>query len=351
MVRQVRLKENVTDANGNTRGSRVFAFGVHELAKANEVHPVTTAASVGNSLRVIMDELLIGNSLEEIACRGVVDDDAYSRVPLGATPDDVSRCAAADDVLPRTCPDDGRAICICRNPAGCLRDTVTIAEGQPVGILDINQDGGADDTRFIAGSVGIQCGAISVPLDLDMSYWNPSGDQNKPAMGGFDALGPAIVLTPNGPLPTNIACNLTFASDVTDKSGNQVCAPPNGDITIGCTPGDMSQFTFSVEPLTVFPVTFSNNDVGVSRTDPALMALNTLIDTAPANLGRIAITEGGAAFTDFTLALPQPNVLRFTWTNGLQPTTEYKITFPATFSDTYQQGLPAAVTYTFTTGS
>ena len=33
---------------------------------------------------------------------------------------------------------------------------------------------------------------ISQNGDTTGSYWNPSGDQNRPAMGGFDALGPAL---------------------------------------------------------------------------------------------------------------------------------------------------------------
>ena len=84
MVQQVRLKEDFTAAGQTTAvPRRVFAFGTHPMATDAEAHPVTTAASQGNSLRVIMDELLVGNSLEEIACRQVVDDDAYARVPAG----------------------------------------------------------------------------------------------------------------------------------------------------------------------------------------------------------------------------------------------------------------------------
>src|SRR6185436_16776080 len=112
------------------------------------------------------------------------------------------------------------------------------------GVLDVNQDGAADDTRLIAGSVGIKCGSIEVPMDQNASYWNPSGDQNKPAMGGFDALGPALVLAPSGALPTNLDCLLSFAPDIVDKQNVQVCAPPGGDITQDCTPGDVGAFKF-----------------------------------------------------------------------------------------------------------
>ena len=53
-----------------------------------------------------MDELLVGNALEEIACRAVVDDDAFARVPLGATPDDIAKCTVAQDVLKARCIGD-----------------------------------------------------------------------------------------------------------------------------------------------------------------------------------------------------------------------------------------------------
>jgi hypothetical protein len=171
MIRQVRLAERYLDSAMVARTRTVFAFGTHELADPTEVHPVDTALAVGNRLRVVMDELLVGNSLEEIACRGTVDDDTqggefFGRVPDGATPDDVARCAVADDVLRTTCAaSNPRSVCICRRAGGCVRNFGgMVAEGEPVGVLDVNQDGAADDTRFIAGAVGIQCGPISAPI-------------------------------------------------------------------------------------------------------------------------------------------------------------------------------------------
>ena len=41
-----------------------------------------------------------------------------------------------------------------------------------------------------------------------------------------------------------------FATDVTDKSNNQICAPSDGNFkTTSCTPGDVSAFTFKTVPL------------------------------------------------------------------------------------------------------
>src|SRR5512143_1236263 len=80
MIRQVRLKEVATDASGTVTSHRVFAFGTHELATTTDypalgANSMTTAGATGQAIRIIVDELLVGNYLEEIACRGPVDND------------------------------------------------------------------------------------------------------------------------------------------------------------------------------------------------------------------------------------------------------------------------------------
>src|SRR4030095_15056062 len=116
---------------------------------------------------------------------------------IAATPDDVARCSVAKDVLPASCPGSNEhSMCLCHIDAGC-GVTGEIKVNEPVGVKDANQDGAADNTRMMPGAVGLKCGTVDVPIDLNSSYWNPSGDQNVPAMGGFDALGPAIVILPD----------------------------------------------------------------------------------------------------------------------------------------------------------
>lgn len=351
MIQQVRLKEISENASGGTVTKRVFAFGTHDLAAAGDypalgANSMTTAAPTGQQLRIIMDELLVGNNLEEIACRAPVDDDAYDFVPYGTTPDDIAKCAVARDVLPGSCPGTlEHAVCICKIEGGC-GDTPM---GGPVGVLDVNQDGAADDTRFIAGAVGILCGSIDVPIDVNNTYWNPSGDQNKPAMGGFDALGPALVVAPTDALPTNLRCNLTFSPAVVDKQGNQVCAPAGGDITQGCTEGDVSAFEFQTQALDVSNQSFSDGDTGVDRAGPVV-----IVATAPvsaATLGAITVTQGTTPFTGFTVTLPQPQAIRISWTAPLAAMTTYTISVATTLADTYGQTLVMPVTYTFTTGA
>src|SRR4051812_15782454 len=76
MLRQVRMNHRVFDANGNSSTRRVFGFGTHELAAVDELKSgqVTDALVVNNNFRLILDELLVGNNLEEIACRSPIDD-------------------------------------------------------------------------------------------------------------------------------------------------------------------------------------------------------------------------------------------------------------------------------------
>jgi len=354
MIQQVRLKEiYAVGSSGATAERTVFAFGSHEMATMADAHDVTTAKARDNKLRIIVDELLVGNNLEEIQCRAQVDSDAYQRVPLGATPDDIARCSVPQDVLPRTCTGP-TAVCVCDNDAGCTVDGETIAKGSPVGVQDLNHDGSADDTRFIAGAVALQCGTINVPLDLDKSYWNPSGTQQVPATGGFDALGPAIVLeTAQNGLPTGQRCELVFADDIVDKQGERICAPAGGNVDAGCTPGDVSAFSFTVETL-AFSAEPQDMATGVSLTEPASFIFNANIDNT--TLGGIVVenvTVGTTlvAGTDFTTAIFQNRTVRVSWPNGLDADTQYRITIPTTVTDMFGQGMPDEKSITFTTGT
>jgi hypothetical protein len=364
MVQQMRFREAYKTASGGITDRRVFGFGTHPDALEAMAHPVTSARVRGNGFRVIMDELLVGNNLEEVGCRANVDGDPYSRVPLGSTPDDVARCATAQDVLPSTCKGD-HAMCLCELDAGCPVTVpgspptmVTVPRGSPVGIDDRNQDGAADDTRLIRDSVGLRCGTINVPIDLDMSYWNPSGNQQVPAMGGFDALGPAIVLVPTAPttqgmpwgLPTNLDCQLVFAPDVVDKQNIQVCAPPNGDILSDCTPGDTSKVSFKTEPL-YFETSVANGATGVPKAEALVVGANTRLDLT--STGGITITAGAVPFTTFTVTFnPMGEALIITpMAPGFAPNTTYTLTVTSGVKDTFGQPAPAPLVVTFTTGA
>lgn len=350
MVRQVRMLETFlpSPTSTNTSERRVFAFGSHPQATDADAHEVRSATATGNGFRVIMDELLVGNNIEEVACRGPVDADQFARVPLGATPDDIARCSAAQDILPRTCAGEF-SLCICENDGGCTVGLETIAKGAPVGVLDINQDGAADETRMIDGAVTVNCGAITVPMDLDASYWNPSGNQQVPAMGGFEALGPALVLLPQRGLPTNIECQLNFSAEVVDKQGLNPCTPAGGDVTGGCTAGDTSGFKFKVEPMS-FESEPRNMATGVSRTEPVVVVANTQLDLTSITAANITVetVPAGGTVPTYTLAVVMKNIT-ITFATPLAVSTMYRVTLTTGVKDTFGQPLPAPYVINFTT--
>jgi len=359
MVQQIRMRELYSIGGVDGLDRVVFGFGTYPDAAPEDEHPVTTALASGNRLRIIVDELLRGNNLEEIACRAeIADNDAFSRVPIGATPDDIARCAVAEDVLPARCPGSNRlSVCLCAKDAGCLaQDGKSVTpKGESVGVADVDSDGAADNTRFIAGAVGIRCGEINVPIDLDMSYWTPSGNQQKPAQGGFDALGPAIVLVP-GPvpaaLPTGTDCGVVFSPEVVDKDGNQVCAPPGGDITAGCTPGDTTAIRFTVEPLR-FAISSVFSATAQSRTADIKIRANVPLDAA--SVATVTVTEDPATnYTQFTAMLgagTASNEITIHWTVGLAASTHYTITLPTTVTDAHHQPAKQPLQIAFTTSA
>jgi hypothetical protein len=354
-IAQVRLRESYTRMGSTTVMARtVFGFGSHPMATSDDEHPVTTASAAGQKLRIIVDELLVGNALEEVQCRGVVDDDAFDSVPIGATPDDIAKCSVAEDTLKVQCTGP-HAVCICHNQGGCG----TVAFGDPVGVLDVNQDGAADNTSFKKGAAGIQCGNIDVPIDLDMSYWNPSGDQQVPAVGGFDALGPAIVLAPQGGyMPTNVTCGLKFADDIVDKQGNKVCAPPMGrpadcvdELALcpvsefTCNPGDVSAFTFKVEPMRLNVLGLVDGAVGIDPTQP--IYINSTVPLDPASIQNVTLTPAPAQAP--VISAPMPIQIKITPTVTFGAATAFTLTIPLTVTDSFGQPAPMAIVIHFTT--
>ncbi len=351
MVRQVRMKETFSNPGStSTSERRVFAFGTHPMASEAEAHPVMSATASGNGFRVIMDELLVGNHLEEIACRAPVDTDAFARVPLGATPDDVARCSAAQDILPRTCGGEN-AVCLCDNDAGCTVGVTMVAKGAPVGVLDINQDGAGDETRLIDGAVTFRCGALTVPMDLDASYWNPSGNQQVPAMGGFEALGPALVMLPQRGLPTNVTCQLEFGADVVDKQGLAPCTPLGGNIEDGCTPGDTTGFTFKVEPMS-FENAPPNMATGVSKTTQVVLLANTQLDMTSVTTSTVVVTTTAPAVVPtYTLSVMMNRNITITFAAPLTGSATYTVTLTTGVKDSFGQPLPTPYVITFTTAA
>jgi hypothetical protein len=389
-IEQVRINE---DPAGSPRPARVFGYGWYPGVTEDIDHHVDSASATDQNLRIIMGKLLLGNYLQQVQCKQPVRIDfdgqptTYDIVPEGATPDDIAKCTEST-VVQQTCHGDN-AICICKLDGGCAGGS--IAEGTAVGITDANADGAADQMRFTPGAVGIHCDGnlssdkIDVPTDLFASYWDPSGFQQAPIVPNvgcdpcYDYLGPAIVLQPIGvgnpataALPTSSTCHLVFSTDVVDKSNQNVCAAANGrppdcdnvnldqcKLDQECTPGDVSNFNFTVEPLSVTIQEFQDGDMGVPRTGQVTVQTHNKVPLDPGSIANITIEEvqaggGTTIYGAYTVTQPpsNSNIVKITWTaaTGLAANTEYIITFKTTFADYYHQGLPAPIVYHFTTG-
>lgn len=332
MVRQIRMDENITSSDGAvTTNPQVFAFGDHELATPTEKgHPVTTA-SPSTKIRVIMDELLVGNYLEQIECF----DGSFSNVPLGATPDDIAACGESRDILAQTCKGE-HAVCL--GPDG------------PIGILDNEPapvgDGAADRHRFIEGAVKIVCGDIIVPLNLSDSYWQPAGNQQKPADAGLGALGPAVFLATQDGLPTGKTCTIQFGDEVVDYQGVRPCAPPNGDVSKDCTPGDTSAIVFGVDKfrmLSSFPTDGQTDITSVAFT------LQFSAKLKPSTAAAIVLKRGATVVP--SMAMAAGSAVTLTVAAPLAANAQHTITIPTTVTDMFGTGQAAEQVITFTTGT
>jgi hypothetical protein len=346
MVQQVFVQEKVVSDTA-TREKFQLAFGDHpeiplpdEDSVNGDDREVVNAVARGTAkLRVVFDEILVGNYLEEIACA----DGSYSPVPIGADPDDIKDCSG---------PDLSRCVAVC------------IGDSGPVGILDENEDGASDETRmrdYGGGELGVSvmCGDQMMPLDREASYYNPSGNQLLPAVPppqNINGLGPALVLVPLDGMKTGAACTLTFRADVKDKDGENVCAPPDGDIDAGCTPGDTSLISFNVEPLSLFSSAPENEETEVALTDPGspdatiLLQFNAAID--PDTVDAITLTDmmGDPVPISATVSADDAAIVTVTVAGGYQAETQYTITIGTGLTDKFGGALPAEITVTFTTG-
>lgn len=324
--------------SGATVTRPVIAYGRHPDATEEEQHPVTTAPVTGQRLQIIVDELLVGRTLEEVRCADQVDEDDFARLPPGTTADDLARCAGPPDQLATSCVGE-RAVCV-------------RADGTPVGILDRvdgtgqpRPDGAPDAFRLIEGAVALRCSAAGfqrdVPADLPTSYWQPSGNQQRledldDGFRGFFLLGPAVVMIPRGPLPVASRCHPVFGDEVVDKSGLRPCAG------VPCDPGDTSAAAFETEPLTTLTLTPPDGTTGVPRNLEIALTTSAPLAAAP----ELSVVPAAPFTVTFSAAAPTRVTIRST--AMLSPQTRF--TFSVVLRDTFGLGPATPLTFSLTTG-
>jgi hypothetical protein len=338
LITQVIVKEHIegVDDDGNPYASddARLAFGSHpDISHDKDDGVVDSALALAGPgqqrIRIVVDELLRGNNLEEIECT----DGSFSRVPLGTTPDDLVRCMGTD-------------------LRHCTGDHVVCGG---IGILDSDSNGTVDQTQFIDGVVTLTCDDAEVPLALDRSYYQPSGNQLLPASQGLNGLGPAIVLAASENLRPQSTCHIAFTSDVVDKDGNQICAPEGGALGGSCDPGDASRISFRIEP---FRFVGSEPATEAEGVDPGLEAVtvgfNASLQADTVNSTVFAVTAGGTAVPGASAAIDEedPTVVKITFAGGMQRSTTYTLTVSggdSGLADIYADSLADAVSISWTT--
>ncbi|MCP4444338.1 MAG: Ig-like domain-containing protein [Myxococcales bacterium] len=339
MVRQVLVTEQITEDTTSLIKVGQLAFGEHADEFFENDDGEVNSAFVLNAqeIRIVLDELVRGSDIEEIGCA----DGSYSPIPRGTTPDDIADCAG---------PVDSLLHCdtVCLNP-----DT-----GAPIGILDEDEDGAADNMRMIDYNpaegtdnvelaVSVICDGVNIPLDAELSFWSPSGNQTFPSNDklSFRGLGPAIVVKPLEAygLRTGAECGVTFRPEVVDYDDNPICAPADGNIENDCSGGDTSRIGFATTTLKVANSVPRHDDVDVSLSGSSflLVALNAYVD--PTSVGAITLTADGVDVPISPLVTDSDaTAISFSLDADYHPETTYEITVAPTLADVLGGTLAAA---------
>ncbi len=348
MVAQVLLQEKVK-VGAATRIRQGLAFGDNPGIESDpeetlyDDREVTAAVARPGSqnIRVVLDELIVGNAIEELACA----DGTFSQIPVGTDPNDIANCAGPD-------------LSKCTGP-----NTVCVGADGPIGILDEDEDGASDDFRMIdygGGTLAVEvvCDDVSIPLDQNQSFYNPSGNQQIPAAAGANGLGPALILVPNLGLRTGAECTLVFNDAVVDKDNQQVCAPPGGDFLSGtCSPGDTSKVSWTVEALAVSGNDPVDGQMNVPKVTSGqtfasiLLQFNAAIDQDAAE-GAISLDCGGSAVTiDTSVSADDPTIVTVQVPGGYPASSDCTITVGTGLEDVFGGPLPSNFVVNFTTAA
>ena len=235
MIRQVLMDENIlmnNDPNTATekRGVRVRYAPARRGGRGAAVDERDGDRT---GFRIVIDELLIGNSLEEVECRGIVDDDIFDRVPIEATPDDIARCSALDDVLPRTCTPSTHGDLHLQERRGLRR-------ARPTSSPSASRSGSRTSTRTAARTTRGSSRAPSASrCDGDHRRADQPRRQLLEPVGRSEQAGARVASTRSarrscsrrtGPMPTNSNCQLDVRERGRRQAEHPVCAPPDGDV-------------------------------------------------------------------------------------------------------------------------
>ncbi len=350
MIRQVLVNEaNITMSGSVQRQNTQLAFGQHSSELFDNDDGVVTTATIRGSqeIRIVLDEQIRGNSLEEISCK----DGSYSRIPDGTTPDDIKDCSGSLDSL-----------------QNCKVDLCLDADGKPAGVELVENENGTGE-RFLLRMIdfdpspdvvelGVQliCGGMPVEMNQASSFWSPAGNQtvsSNPALGK-KSLGPAVVLkTVSGiGLPANLDCTIVFHPDVVDYDGNKVCAPVGGLIENDCMPGNTSEVTFGTQAIAIDDTDIKDGDMDVALSFSGSFGVYFNANMNGMTADAITLTAGGAPVVlNAAISDDDKTSVILSLANDFAPATEYVLTVGTGLHDQFGQGLAQEAVFTWTTAA
>lgn len=290
---------------------------------------ISEAVIAGQTMRIIVDELLRGQTVEQFRCACSANDAGDGGCPNGIV-------AALD---PTFCDND---------PSTDINENGRFA--------DQNQDRVPDDTLLLPGIVQIECDRASMPWvnGVNEGWYNPSGSQQVPINTNtgnpeWTAIGPAIVLQPAA-LPTGSNCTLSFnqMTMVKTPGGTDMMVPAARDKDGEGVPAPEG-FTFVTEVMKVVGSMPMNNAQNVARDVVPSITFNAPI--APGSITGVTLTAGGVAVDGTATVGTDGRSWSFTPVAPLAPATQHTITVTTTLTDSFGAPYPDTVTRVFTTGA
>ena len=256
---------------------------------------MTTAAATGNTLRIIMDELLVGNKLEEIQCRASGRQRRVRRRCRSARRPTTSRAARSPRTCcRRRCPGDAR-VCICQLDGGCPSSTHDHRRRRASRSACSTSTRTAPPTTrsFIAGAVGIKCGA---DRRADRSRRRATGTRRatsrSPARVASTRSARRSCSCPRAAAADEPRLRPDVRADVVDKDGQpglRAARRRHGTASRLHARVTPAAFQFTTEPLSLDRSPPGDGDTGRRRTDAIAIGANAPLDAT--TIATITITR------------------------------------------------------------
>ena len=300
--------------------STTGTFAGHCVDSATSAPPSALhALPFGTSVRIVVGDLLDGATLEHFACACV----GISFDGQGKPGFDTSKCGGG----PLWSDDPG-------NCSVCPGDAIT--KGR---CLDVDGNGKPDFSSLIPGVATIACDGIDYVSGEGEGFYYPSGNQFPSSIAGLAGLGPAVVINPARPIPSDSDCTVTLSSAVKDHGGRSPTQPSPLPI-------------FHTEPLTLSPKSPADMEMVTAGGDLAEVqfAFNAPIDPNRIHAEDVVVTDvnSSAVFTATGIDVPDPGLevdanVTVTLTDGHL----YQVTVKKTVADTYGKTLRDDATWSF----